>query len=78
MPLHWSGCAVSSPQMWMRLSQWPISWVAVRPRLKGAAAVPIVPKACVSTTKPSSAAGPPGKVAKPSRSSVKLATHMLR
>ena len=37
----------SSPQMWRRLSQWPTSWVAVRPRLNGAAAVPSVPKARV-------------------------------
>ena len=37
----------SSPQMWSRFSQWPISWVAVRPRLNGAAAVPMVPNAGV-------------------------------
>jgi hypothetical protein len=30
--------------MWMRFSQWPTSWVAVRPRLNGAVAVPVVPK----------------------------------
>ena len=25
----------SSPQIWIRFSQWPTSWVAVRPRLPG-------------------------------------------
>ena len=43
----------SSPQMWSRFSQWPISWVAVRPRLNGAAAVPVVPKAVSRMTTPS-------------------------
>jgi hypothetical protein len=31
--------------MWKRFSQWPISWVAVRPLSKGASALPVVPKA---------------------------------
>ena len=53
----------SSPQMWFRLSQWPISCVAVRPRLNGAAAVPFVPKADCRITTPSVAAGPPGNCA---------------
>jgi hypothetical protein len=35
----------SSPQMCSRLSQCPISWVAVLPSAKGGVAVPSVPKA---------------------------------
>src|SRR6266487_107977 len=45
----------SSPQMWRRLSQCPISWVAVRPRLYGAAAVPVLPVAVGTAL----AGGPP-------------------
>ena len=48
----------SSPQMWHRFSQWPISWVVVRPRSNGAAAVPVVPKPLCRMTTPSVSAGP--------------------
>jgi hypothetical protein len=37
LPLH---PVPSSPQMWKRFSQWPISWVAVLPLSNGAVAVP--------------------------------------
>jgi hypothetical protein len=50
----------SSPQMWNRLSQWPTSCVVVRPRLNGAVAVPVLPKAVCRITTPSVARGPPG------------------
>ena len=53
----------SSPQMWRRFSQWPISCVAVRPRLNGAAAVPVFPNAVCRITTPSVPAGPPGNCA---------------
>ena len=41
----------------------PTSWVGVRPRLNGAAAVPSVPKAVFRMTTPSVALGPPGNCA---------------
>src|SRR5215831_18495510 len=53
--------------MWFRFSQCPISCVAVRPRLNGAAAVPVVPKAVLRITTPSVAGGPPGNCAYPRR-----------
>ena len=53
----------SSPQMWSRFSQWPTSWVAVRPRSKGASTIPVVPKAVFRTTTPSDSGGPPGNCA---------------
>src|SRR5215467_15210624 len=51
--------------MWWRFSQCPISCVAVLPRLKGAVAVPFVPKAVLRITTPSVLAGPPGNCAYP-------------
>src|SRR5262245_62547117 len=51
--------------MWRKLSQWPISWVTVRPKLNGAAALPRVPKAVLRITTPSVAGGPPGNCAYP-------------
>src|SRR5262245_50585018 len=67
-----------SPQMWRKLSQWPISWVTVRPRLKGAAAVPVVPKAVLRMTTPSVLAGPPGNCAYPNSPPASVQTQMLR
>src|SRR6266700_3728177 len=67
-----------SPQMWRRLSQWPISCVAERPLLNGAAAVPTVPNAVFRMTTPSVAAGPPGNWAYPNNSSPNVQTQRLR
>ncbi|MNL04176.1 hypothetical protein D3C87_1247400 [compost metagenome] len=53
----------SSPHIWFKFSQWPISCVAVRPRWNGGAAVPVVPKADCRITTPSVATGPPGNCA---------------
>src|SRR2546430_4750768 len=64
--------------MWLRLSQCPTSWTAVRPRSNGAAALPVVPKAVLRITTPSVAAGPPGNCAYPSRPPPSVHTHRLR
>lgn len=58
----WSVPQVASPQIWRRFIQWPTSWVAVLPLLKGAAAVPVLPVALSSNTTPSVAEEPPGIV----------------
>src|SRR5439155_18704315 len=68
----------SSPQMWKRLSQWPISWVALLPLSNGAAAVPVVPNALWRITTPSLSAGPPGNCAYPKSPPPSWHTQMLR
>src|SRR6266511_2292494 len=67
-----------SPQICRRFSQCPISWVAVRPRLNGALAIPVVPKAVLRMTTPSVGAGPPANCASPSSPPASVQTHRLR
>src|SRR5262245_21213338 len=64
--------------MCRRFSQWPISCVAVRPRLNGAAAVPDVPNADDRITTPSNRDGPPGNWAYPSSPPPRLHDHRFR
>src|SRR5215831_12059822 len=64
--------------MWFRFSQCPISCVAVRPRLNGAAAVPVVPNAVLRIATPSVAGGPPGNCAYPRRPPPSVQTHRFR
>src|SRR5438045_2998366 len=69
---------IVSAQMWRRLSQWPTSCVADRPRWNGCLTVPVVPNAECRITTPSVRAGPPGNCAYPSRPLPRLQTQMFR
>src|SRR5262245_59565689 len=64
--------------MWRKSSQWPISWVTVRPKLNGAAALPRVPKAVFRITTPSVAGGPPGNCAYPRRPPPSVQTQIFK
>src|SRR5215470_16122625 len=67
-----------SPQMWLRFNQCPTSCVAVRPRLNGALAVPVVPNAVLRIATPSVSGAPPGNCVYPSSPPPRVQTHRLR
>src|SRR5262245_13733090 len=68
----------SSPQMCRRFNQCPTSCVAVRPMLKGGAAVPVEPNAVNPITTPSVSAAPPGNWAYPRSPPVNRHTQRFR
>ena len=55
------------PQICLRFNQWPTSCVAVLPKLKGASALPSLPKYLCEITTPSVFEGMPGNWAKPNK-----------